>query len=145
SFAAFFSQVGRKGQDTLFPRRGVATAVDKKTKQPVKPAGLGAPVADIPADEDPRLALADWMTNKDNLFFARSLVNRYWKHFLNRGLVEPEDDMRETNPASNPDLLDALARHFTESHYDMKALIRDIVKSQTYQLSALPNDFNKSD
>jgi hypothetical protein len=145
SFAAFFSQVGRKGADTLFPRRGVATAVDKKTKQPVKPAGLGAALLDIAPDDDPRLALADWMTSKDNAFFARSLANRYWKHFFNRGLVEPEDDMRETNPASNPDLLDALGRHFADSHYDMKALIRDIVQSRTYQLSALPNDFNKSD
>ena len=145
SFAAFFSQVGRKGTETLFPRRGVATAVDKKTKQPVKPAGLGAAVLDLAPDDDPRLALADWMTRTDNAFFARALVNRYWKHFFNRGLVEPEDDMRETNPAANPDLLDALARRFAENRYDMKALIRDIVQSRTYQLSALPNDFNKSD
>ncbi len=145
SFAAFFSQVGRKGTDTLFPRRGVATAVDKKTKQPVKPAGLGGAILDLAPDDDPRLALADWMTRTDNPFFARALVNRYWKHFFNRGLVEPEDDMRETNPASNPDLLDALAHRFAENHYDMKALIRDITQSRTYQLSALPNDFNKSD
>ncbi len=145
SFAAFFSDVGRKGTDTIFPRRGVATAVDKKTKQPVKPAGLGSPVLEIAPDDDPRLALADWMTHTDNPFFARALVNRYWKHFFNRGLVEPEDDMRETNPASNPDLLDALAHRFAESHYDMKALIRDIVQSRSYQLTAMPNDFNKSD
>jgi len=59
----------------------------------------------ISADEDPRLALVDWMSKKDNPFFAKSLVNRYWKHFFKRGLVEPEDDLRDTNPPTNPDLL----------------------------------------
>ena len=150
SFSAFFSQVGRKATTTkenemIFHKRGVATAVNKKTKQNVKPAGLGTPIADIAAEEDPRLALADWMSRKDNPFFAKALANRYWKHFFNRGLVEPEDDMRETNPPSNPELLDALARRFTESKFDMKALIRDITRSRTYQLSAIPNEFNKSD
>jgi hypothetical protein len=72
-------------------------------------------------------------------------VNRYWKHFFNRGLVEPEDDLRETNPPSNPELLDALARHFVESGYNLKALIREVTRSRTYQLSALPNEFNKGD
>ncbi|HEX4073480.1 MAG TPA: DUF1553 domain-containing protein, partial [Planctomycetaceae bacterium] len=69
----------------------------------------------------------------------------YWKHFFNRGIVEPEDDMRETNPPSNPELLDALAQHFIDSGYDLKALIRDITHSQTYQLSAVPNNYNKAD
>jgi hypothetical protein len=144
-FAAFFSQVGRTGTDTIFSKRGVATAVDKKTKQPVKPAGLGTAAFDLAPDDDPRLALADWMSAKDNPFFARSLVNRYWKHFFNRGLVEPEDDMRETNPPSNPELLDALARRFIESGYDLKALIRDLTQSRVYQLSAIPNDHNQGD
>ncbi|HZJ17841.1 MAG TPA: DUF1549 domain-containing protein, partial [Chthoniobacteraceae bacterium] len=122
-FAAFFSQVGRKAKDTVvFPRRGAATAVNKKTRQNVKPVGLGAAPTEISPDDDPRLALADWLSSKDNPFFARALVNRYWKHFFNRGLVEPEDDLRETNPPSNPELLDALARHFVESGYNLKAL-----------------------
>ncbi|MEQ1852176.1 MAG: DUF1549 domain-containing protein [Chthoniobacteraceae bacterium] len=150
SFSAFFSQVGRKATTTkenemIFHRRGAATAVNKKTKQNVKPAGLGSGKLEIAPDDDPRLALADWMSNKDNPFFAKALVNRYWKHFFNRGLVEPEDDMRETNPPSNPDLLDALARRFVESGYDMKAIIRDITRSRAYQLSAIPNEYNKSD
>jgi hypothetical protein len=146
SFAAFFSQVGRKAKDTIvFPRRGAATAVNKKTRQNVKPVGLGATPTEISPDDDPRLALADWLSSKDNPFFARALVNRYWKHFFNRGLVEPEDDLRETNPPSNPELLDALARHFVESGYNLRALIREITRSRTYQLSALPNEFNKSD
>jgi hypothetical protein len=150
SFSAFFSQVGRKATATkenemIFHRRGVATAVNKKTKLNVKPAGLGATPQEIAADEDPRLALADWMSSKDNPFFAKALVNRYWKHFFNRGIVEPEDDMRETNPPSNPELLDALAAHFVKSGYDMKSLIREMTRSQAYQFSALPNEFNKND
>jgi hypothetical protein len=147
SFAAFFSQLNRKGKEdiTLFHKRGLATAVNKKTKLPVKPAALGSGPLDIAPDDDPRAALANWMSTPANAFFARSLVNRYWKHFFNRGIVEPEDDLRETNPPSNPELLDALARHFVENHFDLKALIRDLTRSCTYQLSAVPNDFNKAD
>jgi hypothetical protein len=85
------------------------------------------------------------MTSKNNRYFARSLANRYWKHFFNRGLVEPEDDMRETNPPTNPELLDALAKSFVESGYDLKKLVRAICRSQTYQLSAIPNQFNAVD
>jgi hypothetical protein len=150
SFSAFFSQVGRKPtavkeNEMIFHKRGAATAVNKKTKQNVKPAGLGATPQEIAPEDDPRLALADWMSSKDNPFFAKALVNRYWKHFFNRGIVEPEDDMRETNPPSNPELLDALAKRFISSGYDMKALIREMTRSQAYQFSALPNEFNKND
>src|SRR5207248_747588 len=111
-FAAFFSRVGRKGgreagEEIIFHKRGKPEATNKKTKQPEPAAGLGAPIADIPLDEDPRAALADWMTSAKNPYFAKALVNRYWKHLLNRGLVEPEDDMRETNPPTNPELLQA--------------------------------------
>ena len=85
------------------------------------------------------------MTEKDNPFFARMLVNRYWKHFMGRGLVEPEDDMRGTNPATNPDLLDALAGHFIQSGFDLKELIRTICRSGTYQRSSHPNGQNGDD
>jgi hypothetical protein len=150
SFSAFFTQLGRKPVTTkedeaIFHRRGVATAINKKTKQPVRPAALVTGPMDIPADEDPRIELSKWMSNPKNPFFARTLVNRYWKHFFNRGIVEPEDDMRETNPPSNPELLDALAQHFIDSGYDLKALIGDITRSQTYQLSAVPNHYNAAD
>jgi hypothetical protein len=150
SMAAFFSQVGRKPGpvkdiEVIYPKRGIATAVNKKTKLPVKPAALQTGPMDIPADEDPRAALAAWMSDRENPFFARTLVNRYWKHFFNRGIVEPEDDMRETNPPSNPELLEALAQHFISSGYDLKVLIRDITRSQTYQLSAIPNHDNAAD
>jgi hypothetical protein len=73
------------------------------------------------------------------------LVNRYWKHFFSIGLVEPEDDMRLTNPATNPALLEALAKSFVESGYDLKSLIRTICRSTTYQLMAEPNEFNAED
>ncbi|MFM8470449.1 MAG: DUF1549 and DUF1553 domain-containing protein [Limisphaerales bacterium] len=150
SMAAFFSQIGRKptataGEDVIFHKRGMAQTENKKTKQPVKPAGLGAPTLDIAPDDDPRLQLADWMGNKNNPFFAKSLVNRYWKHFFRRGLIEPEDDIRDTNPPSNPELLDALAKHFVESGYDLKAVVRVIAQSSAYQLSAIPNQHNGVD
>jgi hypothetical protein len=148
--AAFFSTVSHKpgasaGADVVFVRRGVAAATNPKTRQPVKPAGLGATPADISPDDDPRQALADWLARKDNPLFAKALVNRYWKHFLSRGLVEPEDDMRETNPASNPELLDALARHFIDGGFDLKELVRTIVRSSTYQLASEPNQYNAVD
>ena len=150
SFAAFFSQVGRKssgqpGEDLIFVKRTAPSATNKKTKQPVKPAGLGGPALELTADDDARLALAKWLTAKENGFFARSAVNRYWKHFFNRGLVDPEDDMRETNPPTNPELLDALSKHFTASGYDLKELVRTITRSQTYQLSSAPNAHNAVD
>ena len=145
SFSAFFSRVEGKGTETIFHKRGAATATDKKSKQAVKPAPLGGPTSEIPPEDDPRVTLADWMSDAKNPFFAKMLVNRYWKHFFNRAFVEPEDDMRETNPASNPELLEALGRRFADSGYDLKALIRDITQSRTYQLSATPNEHNKSD
>ena len=150
SLSAFFSQVGRKatataGEDLIFHKRGIAQAENKKTKLPVKPAALGGPTLEIPPDEDPRLKLADWMGDKANPFFAKALVNRYWKHFFKRGLIEPEDDIRDTNPPTNPELLDALAKHFIESGFDLKAVVRAITQSFTYQLSATPNEHNGVD
>ncbi len=150
SLSAFFSQVGRKpttiaGEDLIFHKRGIAQTENKKTRLPVKPAALGSPTLEIPPDEDPRLRLADWMADKSNPFFAKSLVNRYWKHFFKRGLIEPEDDIRDTNPPTNPELLDALAKHFIESGFDLKAVVRVIAQSHTYQLSATPNEYNAVD
>lgn len=150
SLAAFFSQVGRKptatrGEDMIFHKRGIATATNMKTGEKLRPAALGDSVGDIPADQDPRLLLADWISNPDNPFFAKALVNRYWKHFFKRGLIEPEDDIRDTNPPSNPELLTALEKHFVESGYDLKELVRVITQSRAYQLSAVPNEHNLID
>lgn len=150
SLAAFFSQVGRKptaiaGEDLIFHKRGTAQFVNKKTGQPVKPAGLGGASLEIAPDDDPRLELANWMASEKNPFFAKVLVNRYWKHFFKVGLVEPEDDLRDTNPATNPELLETLASHFIESGFNLKEAIRVMVRSKTYQLSSQPNEHNLVD
>jgi len=150
SLAAFFSQVGRKptatrGEDLIFHQRGVAGAKNIKTGETISPAALGDDVGAIAAGEDPRLRLADWMGTKENPFFAKALVNRYWKHFFHRGLIEPEDDIRDTNPPTNPELLAALEKHFVDSGFDLKELVRVITRSHAYQLSAIPNDHNLAD
>ena len=149
-FAAFFANVGRKASGTkdeelVFHKRGEARMTNLRTKQPVLPTSLGGQAAQLRPDQDPRQELANWMSRKDNPFFAHTLVNRYWKHFFNRGLVEPEDDMRETNPPVNPELLNALATQFVASGYDLKALVRTLTNSTTYQLSAQPNRWNAAD
>lgn len=153
-FAAFFTTVGNKTvpgamrtqrDRRIFHNERVAQSQNPRTKENLKPAGLGSEPLEIPADRDPRVHLADWMARKDNPFFAHALVNRYWKHFFDRGIVEPEDDMRETNPPSNPELIQALAENFIENDFDIKWLVRTICTSRTYQLSALPNDYNLKD
>ena len=154
-FAAFFSRVGRKNltaaenqrarEKRIFHNEGKAAATNPRGNKSLSPTGLGAPPLDLPDTRDPRLDLADWMARPDNPFFARALVNRYWKHFFDRGIVEPEDDMRETNPPTNPELLAALSEHFVQSGFDLKQLIRTICQSSTYQLSAYPNDYNLRD
>jgi hypothetical protein len=100
---------------------------------------------EIERGDDPRQKLAEWMTDPKNPFFARAVANRYWAHFFGRGIVDPIDDMRVTNPPSNPELLDALAKTLVDNKYSLKALVKTIAKSRTYQLSALPNEFNKHD
>ncbi len=150
SLSAFFSQVGRKptstpGEDQIFHTRGVAVAKNAKTGKSLTPEALGDSVGEISADQDPRLRLADWMSSQDNPFFAKALVNRYWKHFFKRGLIEPEDDIRDTNPATNPELLAALEQHFVASGFDLKELVRVITTSRAYQLSSIPNEHNASD
>lgn len=150
ALAAFFSRVGRKpsgvrGEDLIFHERGAAASVNIRTKRPVSPAALGDALPPIPPGDDPRLRLADWMGKPDNPFFARAVANRYWKHFFGRGLVEPEDDVRDTNPPSNPELLAALEKHFVASGFDLKELVRVITRSTAYQLSAAPNAHNAGD
>ncbi len=147
SLAAFFSQVGRKpsstrGEDLIFHKRGIAAATNIKTGIALKPAALSDAIPEIAADVDPRLKLADWMGSATNPFFAKSLVNRYWKHFFQRGLIEPEDDIRDSNPPTNPELLAALEKHFITSGFDLKDLVRVITRSNAYQLSSTPNQHN---
>ncbi|HND54683.1 MAG TPA: DUF1549 domain-containing protein, partial [Pirellulaceae bacterium] len=150
SLSAFFTQVGRKpsntrGEDLIFHKRGVAMATNVKSGVALKPAALGDAMPAIAPDEDPRLKLADWMSAPNNPFFARALVNRYWKHFFQRGLIEPEDDIRDSNPPTNPELLAALEKHFIASGFDLKELVRTLTRSNAYQLSSVTNEHNRTD
>src|SRR5262249_36155619 len=108
-----------------------------------KPRFLDGPELTVPAGEDPRRQLADAILRDSR--FAQALVNRYWAHFLGRGIVEPIDDMRATNPPSNPELLNALAKDFIEHKFDLKHLVRTICTSKTYQLSSVASEQNKND
>lgn len=150
SFAAFLSAVGRKpgdqpDEEIIFHKRTPATMQNPNTKTVLKPTALGNASLELPVSEDPRVALAGWLTAEDNPWFSRMLVNRYWKHFFSLGLVEPEDDMRVTNPASHPELLDALAADFSKNGFDLKHLVRTLCNSRTYQLSSIPNEHNVAD
>jgi hypothetical protein len=125
--------------------RSTGTVVNKRTNRPADMKPLDGPPVQVDGDEDPRQKLVDWMVAGDNPFFARAVVNRYWAHFFGRGIVDPLDDMRVTNPPSNPELLDALAKDLVDRKYSLKHLVKTICKSRTYQLSATPNEFNKQD
>jgi hypothetical protein len=146
---AFFAPLAAKPSawgEALFAS-GDAVAKNPRTGESIKPRPLAAAAyaASAPVEADPRGALADWLTAADNPYFARNLANRYWAHFLGRGVIEPVDDVRDTNPPSNPELLDTLARILVESRFDAKALIRAITGSETYQRSSAPNATNADD
>ncbi len=147
--AGFFTRLGRKnfGQPPPYFASATPTSGEKDptTGKTPEPKYLDGPIGKFSADEDPRHGLVDWMTKPENPFFAKALVNRYWGHFLGRGLVSEVDDLRETNPASNPELLDFLAKDFVKQKYDVKHVIRLILNSKVYQLSAEPTDDNKHD
>jgi hypothetical protein len=115
------------------------------TKEPLKPKFLGTATPDFAEEDDRLLALADWIARPDNPYFARAQVNRIWYHLLGRGLVDPNDDFRASNPPSNAALLDELAKDFADHHCDLRQLVRTIMNSRTYQLSAVPNDTNRDD
>lgn len=107
------------------------------------PRPLNAEPSDDPVDR--RRALAKWLVAGDNPWLAKNVVNRYWGYLYGLGLVNPIDDLRETNPPTNPELFDALAKDFREHKYDLKHLLKTILKSRTYQLSALPTPDNRLD
>jgi hypothetical protein len=146
---AFFARMGRKsGESAAEPAifvRADGAVRNPATGKVVEPRGLDGPAVTISEDEDPRQKLVDWMVQADNPMFSRAISNRIWAHFMGRGLVEPIDDMRVTNPPSNPALLDALARDLVEHKFDVKHLIRTIMTSSTYQLSAEPLPDNEQD
>jgi hypothetical protein len=148
-FAAFFARVAVKEvyeiDENATVYTGEGTLTHPKTKKVVTPKYLDGPLEPDEPDKDIRESLARWLTRPDNPYFARAFVNRVWKRYLGRGLVEAVDDFRVTNPPTNPALLDALAADFTRNHYDIRRLARTILLSRTYQLSAAPNNSNRDD
>jgi hypothetical protein len=149
--AAFFVRLGTKpcqdfglfGGETIVYLRPNGEMADPRKGGKVLPHPLDGQVMDDPFDR--RRQLADWLTSPDNPFFAKNMVNRLWSYFMGRGLVEPVDDMRATNPASNGELLDALARDFALHHYDLRYVLRTIMNSRAYQLSSALAEGNRAD
>ncbi len=153
-FAAFFSKVGRKGTGLSPPISGgeeiVFTSAKGEVKHPLTgetmtPTALFGEAPTTTTDADPRESLADWMTSSENDFFAMVQVNRVWATLMGRGLVDPVDDLRSTNPPSNPELLKALAEDFQASGYDLKHLLKTIALSNVYAHSSIANSSNASD
>jgi hypothetical protein len=152
--AAFFSAVGlrpgyevgeeivydqRRDFDMKHPKDGRVT--NPKFIVPAAFSGGGAP----PTDATRRIAYAEWLTARDNPFFAKSTVNRVWSYFFGRGIIDPADDIRASNPPSNPALLDALTKDFLDHDYDLRHLMRTIVNSRTYQAGIATNEWNEKD
>lgn len=147
-FTAFFSQIGRK-QSEDYRQLLVFNSGGGEVNHPVggavvKPKFLGGEVPDV-AGKDRREVLAQWLTSDANPYFAKSVANRIWAHYTGVGIVSPVDDFRASNPPSNPELLDELAKKLVEYKYDIKKLVRDICNSQTYQRSCTPVEGNELD
>lgn len=130
-------------QIVWFARTGEMT--HPRTGAPLPPRFLGSPTPDVPPDGIRLEALADWVAHPNNPFFARAQVNRVWMHLLGRGIVEPNDDFRASNPPVNGPLLEALVEDFKAHHFDLRHLVRTILNSRTYQLSSEPNETNRED
>ncbi|MGD9720140.1 MAG: DUF1549 and DUF1553 domain-containing protein [Pirellulales bacterium] len=154
SLAAYFSRVTHKGEGISPPISGgeetIFVAESGEVRHPItgkvlEPRPLFGTARQIAPGEDPRAALADWIASPANPYFARVAVSRVWADLMGRGLVEPVDDLRATNPPSNPALLAALADDFSQQGYDLKKLIRRIVTSEVYALSSVPNERNVAD
>lgn len=148
-FAAFFSRVSRKDMylnnhnGTYLKESG--ELLHPKTQKPVTPKYLDGDLEPVKVNEDVREKLARWVTDPRNPYFAKATANRIWKFFMGRGLVEPVDDFRVTNPSSNDPLLEALASEFVKGGYSLKHLERQILNSRVYQLSSVTNETNRED
>jgi hypothetical protein len=152
--AAFFAQVRFKDgayvnhvydkEDAVYIRAD-AQVTDPRTGQPAPPRLLGQPPRALDAEADRRVPFAEWLTAPDNPWFARNSVNRLWFHVFGRGLIDPVDDVRQTNPPSHPELLDELAAEFVRSGFDRKAVLRLILNSTVYQLSSRTTPTNADD
>ncbi len=149
SFASFFSQVGRKRgadpRESIIYNRKSGEINHPVHKKPMPPKFLGGETPELKSGDDRRAILANWLASPENPFFARNLANLVWAHFFGQGIIEPVDDVRVSNPPSNPQLLDELAKKFTAYNYDFKKLVRDVCNSRTYQLTTQTNPTNEGD
>jgi hypothetical protein len=154
-FAAYFGPLQRKGAGLSPPISAgteyvyfkpdsgtVKNPVTGKVMTPRPPEGSEVKLAE---NQDPRTALADWLTDAENPFLAKAVANRIWGEFFGRGIVHPVDDFRASNPPSNPALLEALGKEVVKNNYDLKALMRFIMNSHVYQLSSVPSEYNVAD
>ena len=145
SFAAYFGRVDTRGADTFIGNFGNGEVKHPLTQEVMFPKPLDGVPAKIEPRQDPRLHLAEWMTDSQNPYFARAITNRIWAEYFGRGIVHPVDDFRPSNPPTNAALLDALAQCFIDHDFDLKDLMRTIMQSEVYQLSSQFNEYNVGD
>lgn len=150
--AAFFSAVGLRpgyevGEEIIYDQRADYDMKHPKDSRVVAPQFLIASTTPVPIPNDDRRrdALAAWLTSRDNPFFAKAIANRVWSYFFGRGIIDPVDDIRASNPAVNPALLDALTKDLVDHNFDLQYLMRTIVNSRTYQAAITPNEWNEND
>jgi hypothetical protein len=139
--AAFFANVQFKGSQFGLDDEIVYVSSGRElyhpvTRKPLQPVAFGTSAGVLGPNDDRREKFADWLTDPKNKFFAPAVTNRIWFHLLGKGIVDPVDDFRDTNPPSNPDLLNSLTKEFVKNGYRLKPLIRTILNSRTYQLAA---------
>jgi hypothetical protein len=146
-FAAFFARLDAISYGTVktVASKDEGEIANPRTGETMKPKPFGGEAFEYVKGEDPRNKLVDWMVAGDNPYFSRAICNRVWAHYMKRGLVEAVDDMRTTNPPTNPALLDALAADFVEHRYDLKHLTRQVMNSRVYGLSSQPTADNAAD
>lgn len=148
-FKSFFMQIGRKNTDDpqeviVYNSKG-GEATHPVTGAKVAPKFLGGALADLKPGEDRRKAMAKWIASPENPFFARNIANIIWTHFFGVGIVDPVDDVRISNPPSNPELLDALAKKLTDYNYDIRKFVKDLTMTATYQRTSITNESNEKD
>jgi len=149
-FGAYFAQVAFKkgtlpGEEVVYRNYRGGEVKHLKTDMVVAPKVPVGSAHEIASGEDRRDAFVDWLTSKDNPFFAKSMANRVWSYFFGKGIIDPVDDIRASNPPSNPALLEALTDEFVKGGFDLRKLMRAICQSRAYQLSIKPNKWNEDD
>lgn len=148
--AAFFSAVGLRpgyevGEEIIYDQRQDYEMKHPKDGRLVKPKFILPASVQVPSDQSRRIAYARWLTSKENPYFAESTVNRVWSYFFGRGIIDPVDDIRASNPPTNPALLEALTKDFVAHNFDLRYLIRTVANSRVYQTAVATNEWNEKD